>query len=383
MSCIRFQGIPRLAEEDTASPVQYTNTLELPTLTLPPTETPLPPTSTPVPPTPTPSLVPSGTPTPTATLPPPEGFNTKLLRPGTLPQGYIQDACEYLSLRWAPEGSLPGTVVVPIMFHSIFRRESTVSVEQDISKKQFEDFVAYARYLGYETISTAQLVAFLEGNGRIPPRSMIMIFDDRRLNTVREHVLPVLEEFDWHATLAYITGPVVPESEWEDLVDLAKTGRVDVQAHGYFHNGETYITDFTPEDVIRQEIFGAYSVIQERLGSPPDSFIWPGGNFNDLAVRMAREAGYRLGFSIKSHGPLMFNWIPLSEEERRIGDPLMLLPRAWSYEANFKLDQATQFAEQAQLQAIQNYPAEAAWYRSTCGGELPELNEILPDTQTP
>jgi len=383
VSCARFPDVPVLSGAETASPALLTDTVDLPTLTVSPSATALPSTNTAIPPTPTPSPIPSETPTPTATLPPPEGFNTKLLRPGTLPQEYIPDACEYLRLRWSPEGSPPGTVVVPIMFHGIFRRENNVTAAQDISQKQFEDFITYARYLGYETISTDQLLGFLEGNSRIPPRSMIMIFDDRRLGTIREHVLPVLNEFDWHATVAYITGPVVPEKEWEDLVELVKTGKVDVQAHGYLHNGETYITDFTPVDVIKQEIYGAYSVIGERFGTPPISFIWPGGNFNELAVKMAREAGYRLGFTIKSHGPVMFNWIPQGEEERMLGDPLMLLPRTWSYEANFKLDQATQFAEQARQFAIQNYPSEAAWYRSTCGGELPKLGEIIPDIPVP
>jgi hypothetical protein len=57
----------------------------------------------------------------------------------------------------------------------------------------------------------------------------------------------------------------------------------------------------------------------------------------------------------------------------------MVVPRYWSSDASFALDHALQFAEQARAFAVQNYPLEADWYRSVCGGELPALEEILPE----
>ena len=77
-----------------------------------------------------------------------------------------------------------------------------------------------------------------------------------------------------------------------------------------------------------------------------------------------------LGFSAYSRGPLLFNWIPLGEEERAVNDPLMVLPRAWSSAANVNLDEAVKISEQAAAYAEANFPVEAAWYKSYCGGEL-------------
>ena len=53
--------------------------------------------------------------------------------------------------------------------------------------------------------------------------------------------------------MAYITG-VINEQEWSQLKDVLARGHVEVQAHGFMHNGETYITKWTSEEIIRQEL---------------------------------------------------------------------------------------------------------------------------------
>jgi hypothetical protein len=48
----------------------------------------------------------------------------------------------------------------------------------------------------------------------------------------------------------------------------------------------------------------------------------------------------------------------------------MVLPRAWSSAANVNLDEAVEVSEQAVAYAEANFPVEAAWYHTYCGGEL-------------
>lgn len=360
----------------TASPA---GTLDLGT-TPAPSQTPRPHTATPflpapITPTSTPTLVPSPTATPTATPLPPEAFTTVQFRKDITTTSYLTDTCRYLSLRWSPDASPPGTVVLPIMFHSIVRSGHPFSDAKDISEDTFQEIVSYSHYLGFETITTQQLIDFLYNNAKIPQRSMLLIFDDRREGVVREHVMPIWDEYDWKVTLAFISGPVVTDSEWADVENLASSGRIDMQAHGYLHNGTSYITDQTPVDIIHQEIYAPIPILKKHFGYRPLAFIWPGGNYNKLAVDMARKAGYQVGFTVESNGPLMFNWIPQTAQDLAMKDPLMVLPRAWSYESNFKLYQASQVADEAKASARKSYTAEAAWYQSACGGKLPPLQK--------
>jgi hypothetical protein len=326
--------------------------------------------------TPRPTLIPS----PTNTLEPIEFFTSSLLRSGISPQTYFEDTCQYLERRWAKDGSPPGTVVVPIMFHSIYKDGRTVSDPKEISVTEFENFVEAARYLGFETITTAQLYAFLENNASIPERSMIMIVDDRRPGLIQERFMPVLDQFDWSVTAAYIADPDSLHWAWELMDQLHATGRVDIQSHGY--SGQLYMVESTSEEDIHSEIEQSTVVLEERYGIRPIAFIWPGGNFTSLSVGIARQDGYRLGFTAYSRGPLMFNWIPLGEEERLIGDPLMLLPRAWSNSAIYNMEQAIEIADAARAYAQVNFQIEARWYNSVCGGDLlPQeeaSREIIP-----
>jgi peptidoglycan/xylan/chitin deacetylase (PgdA/CDA1 family) len=309
-----------------------------------------------------------------ATPIPPQGFVSPLIRPDVIPHSYVQDECNALRQRWSPFASRPGTVVLPIMFHHIYRNAWNVRYPQEISSKEFQEIVKRARELGFETITTAQLVAFIEQNAPIPARSMVLIVDDRRLKVVKEYFLPLWQEYNWTVTLAYISGPEVTWKEWEEIETLSASGAIDVQAHGYLHNQDSYVRDQTTEDLILQEIYAPLPILENYTGHRPQTIIWPGGHFNAFGIMAARQAGYQLGFTVHSRGPLMFNWIPLGEAEQAIRDPLMVLPRAWSSEAIKKLELAAQVGEQARLYAERNYEQEAEWYRTVCGGELKSLS---------
>ncbi len=321
--------------------------------------------------TPSPSATPTRTSTPTLTptLAPLAGFTSRVLREGVLPQTYIEDNCSYLKMRWSGEGSAPGTVVVPIMFHSIAQDGTQLAdPNKDITGEQFLYFVDYARYLGFETITTQQLLDFLTKNAPIPLRSMMLIVDDRRPGMINEWLMPVLEQYDWTATPAYIADPNSMEWAWDLMDQLNASGKLDVQSHGY--SGQLYIIPETPLKEIQSEVWNSTPVLEQHFGKRPIAFIWPGGNFTPVSAEVARQGSYELGFTAYSRGPLLFNWIPLGAEERAVNDPLMVLPRAWSSAANVNLDEAVKISEQAVAFADENFPVEAAWYQTYCGGEL-------------
>ena len=317
---------------------------------------------------PTAPVTPSASATPLPTLPPPPTFAATGLRPGVEPQTYIADACEAMRKRWDPDGSAPGTVVLPIMYHSIRDPARMIADNVTVSTDYFQATVDRARSLGFETITTSELIAFLTDNARIPLRSMILIVDDRRPGVVAVYILPVAEAFDWTVTLGWIIGDTRP-SLWSTMEDLAQGGRLDVQSHGLNHR---YIVEELPEEEVRQEIAGPIPILEEHFGYRPTAFVWPGGNFTRRSAEIAREEGYQLGFTAFSRGPLLFDWVPLGDEEQAADDPLMVLPRAWSPSATVNLEQAADIGDQAARFAAGNRQAEAAWYAQSCGGILPQ-----------
>ena len=305
----------------------------------------------------------------------------------------------YLKYRLDPNRSAPGTVVMPIMFHSITDGEITHPYQ--VTSAQVERLLRDLKEQGFESISMQQLAGFLQRNEKIPPRSVLLIVDDLHTDQYyREHFLPLLKEYNWTVTNAWISEPEASKRVKAGNVALQNEGWVDHQAHGVIHN--VNITEFKPGTVIstdlygtitgeqftRNELAGSIKAITEAFGKAPIAYIWPGGNFSQLGVEIAREVGYQLGFTVNPRGPLMFNWIPLADTldparptylpEGYVNDPLMVLPRYWDKDAGSYLDSVRLIGKLAAETAQANWQIELDYYDIVCKSQTGEIPELIP-----
>lgn len=354
------------------------------------------PTATLIPPTETPTVTPSPIP-PTATpirTPPalPETFQSSILNPLDIPHPYVSDTCEYLKNRWDPNKSAPGTVVMVIMFHGIADNGTGNIADNGITHNTLKRIMEHAYETGFQTIDTAQLADFLYNNGKIPERSILFLVDDRHYAAYyEEHFMPFMENHGWKTvTNAWISDESLGLPIYTDLETLAKEGFLDVQAHGFVHN--INITEASSDAYIHQELYNPIEVITRHFGKAPIAFIWPGGSFTAKAVGVAREAGYQLGFTINPRGPVMYNWVPQADAkdparpaylaEGAVNDPLMTLPRYWSTDALYRIDEVMTIGSQAAAVAAQTKDTELTYYDIVCKdkyGPIPEAKV----TETP
>jgi len=175
--------------------------------------------------------------------------------------------------------------------------------------------------------------------------------------------MPYLEQNDWTLTLAWPTTDATNDALWDRMEALAESGRLDIQSHGHDH---IYIQGYTEDKEIEEEIYKPIDVSKAHFGTTPRALIWPGGNFTDEAIQMAKLAGFKVGFTVYSRGPLMYNWIPQGEEERAMSDPLMVLPRYWSKDADIALEQALAIGEAARRDAQEHRFEELQHLEAYC-----------------
>lgn len=331
-------------------------------------------------PTPTPSQTPAPTPTARASATPrtpptlPEPFTTGLLNPLDTPRAYIADTCQYLRARWDPSNAAPGTVVMVIMFHSI--TDGPVNYIDQIGVEEFNLLMRALREQGFEAITTQQLAAFLYENAKIPPRSALLLVDDRKTRQYFDtHFRPYYDQWGWPVVNAWISHKdYARHLSLADNIALEQEGWVDHQAHGVRHN--IPLTDASTDEYIRSELEGSLTDLQTNFGKTPTAIIWPGGGFGLRPVQIAREYGYKLGFTVNPRGPLLFNWIPLAEEsdprrpsyipEAPAGDPLMTLPRYWSTDARRHIATVRQIGENAAAHAASVKAIELEYYDIVC-----------------
>ena len=326
--------------------------------------------------TPTPTDTP--TPSPTAVRTPPElptFFQTDLLNRLDTPHTYISNTCQYLQDKWSSEKSLPGTVLMPIMFHSV---GGTTGGDR-ISDDDFHALMQALQDKGFEAITTAQAADFLNDNAQIPPLSVLLIVDDRRTSLYFDKFFrPYWEEYNWPVVNAWISlNDSITAENLPGNAALESEGWVDHQSHGFQHFP---ITQSSTDEYIKQELYKPIDFFMENFHKKPIAFIWPGGNFTPHAAALARQAGYQLGFTINPRGPLMFDWIPLSDAkdsnrpswipEGPVNDPLLVLPRYWDTDAIIHLDDVIQIGQDASAYAGQNKAIELEYYDIVCAPSL-------------
>lgn len=333
---------------------------------------------------PTQTPLPTETPIPTATVPRtppalPGVFSTSQLNPLDTPHTYIQDTCQYLYDKWNSNNAAPGTVVMVIMLHGI-KKEAADVTANDITVQDFRQMMNDLKEQGFEAITANQMADFMDHNAKIPQRSVLIIQDDRRTGeNFNDHFRPFYEKWGWPVVNAWISAEDGPRAlSLQDNIALEAEGWVDHQSHGYIHN--INMTDSATDEFIRTEFEKSKADLEQNFHKTPVAIIWPGGGFGVRPVQIAREYGYRLGFTVNPRGPVMFNWVPLADQadparpaylaEGYVNDPRMVLPRYWPYQVQANLDIVRNIGNQAAEYARQNKTIELEYYDIMCAPTL-------------
>jgi hypothetical protein len=330
--------------------------------------------------------IPSGTPPPTETpiptptiprTPPvlPAVYQSAFLKPGDIPRSYVADTCHYLQNKWNPNNSAPGTIVMVIMFHSIVKGEDQISDPKNINTRDFKILMDNLHEQGFTAITALQMAEFVDGNAKIPARSVLLIQDDRHTaQNFNDHFRRYWEDWGWPVVNGWISAFGGGDQYLRENVELSNEGLVDYQAHGVVHN--TPMTDTSMEDYILGELQGSITNFQTYFNKTPIAIIWPGGGFGVRPVQVARQLGYRIGFTVNPRGPIMYNWVPQADAidpsnpialpEIQANDPRLTLPRYWPAQAIAAIDQVRIMGNESASYAEQNKSIELDYYDIVC-----------------
>jgi hypothetical protein len=261
-----------------------------------------------------------------------------------------------------------------IMLHGVDREQA--SDVNDISVQDFRKMMNDLKEQGFEAIHAEQMAGFVDRNAFIPARSVLLISDDRHQGAYfNDHFRPYYEQWGWPVVNAWISFEDGPRAiSLEDNMALEAEGWVDHQSHGYIHN--INMTDASTDEFIRTEFEKSIADLQTNFNKTPVAIIWPGGGFGVRPVQIAREYGFRLGFTVNPRGPVMYNWVPLSDQpdpnrpaflpEGYVNDPRLVLPRYWPSQVGANLDTVRTIGKEAAAYVEQNKATELEYYDILC-----------------
>ena len=232
-------------------------------------------------------------PTPAATQtplpPPPTETATATLTPSVTPT-FTQTLVP--TPTWVSQG--PGAVQVPIfMYHHI--SISPIDSEYYVPPDKFDQELKLLHDWGYTTITMSMLVQAIAKGASLPPRPIIITFDDSDGSQYTD-AFPIMKKYGFTGVLYTVVGYIGQVSGLstdpsyltiDQLKEMAAAGW-EIGSHTETHQQLTVMTD----DQLHYEIVQSRKDLEQELGVPILTFSYPFGGANSGVTDYVHFAGY-------------------------------------------------------------------------------------------
>lgn len=226
-----------------------------------------------------------------------------------------------------------------LAYHSIVDESAAENQKhyfpQTISAQTLIKHFNWLKENGYNVISWQQVIDAENGKGTLPDNAVLLSFDDG-YETMYNVVFPLLKAYNYPAVFAPVTGWLdTPANQkityadkmldrsvfvtWSQVKEMKQSGLVEVASHTHnLHNGINanpsggqlpsviapeykngkYETEDAYKNRLKSDFARTVQTLVNRIGKKPRVMVWPYGQFNDVAVQLARQAGMTHYFSL-------------------------------------------------------------------------------------
>lgn len=193
-----------------------------------------------------------------------------------------------------PSGSYSLTVRVPIlMYHYISEPPEDADkyrVDLSVTPANFRAQLQYLADNGFTTIDLYDLSLAITGKQPLPPKPVILTFDDGYLDNYT-NAFPILQEFGFTGTFFIVTEFVDAGNpaymNWQMIEQMAAAG-MRMESHSKTH---VDLSD-QPRDVLLWQILGSQETLAAHIGYTPRFFCYPGGRYDEDTIAILEELDF-------------------------------------------------------------------------------------------
>ena len=182
---------------------------------------------------------------------------------------------------------------VPILtYHYIGNNPNPADKLRDnleVTPDKFEEEMGYLSKNGYQPISLDTLYAALKGQANIPPKAVILTFDDGYVDFYL-NAFPILRKYNLHA-IAFIPTGLMNQGyylSWAQIKEIDSSGLVVFQAHSVNHLNLTTLS----YSQLLYQLKESKKTLEANLGKTVNFVAYPYGASNPQVWQAANEAGY-------------------------------------------------------------------------------------------
>jgi peptidoglycan/xylan/chitin deacetylase (PgdA/CDA1 family) len=201
----------------------------------------------------------------------------------------------------------PPAGIPVLMYHSIGEEKNNDAV---IAKERFAEQMAFLSSHNFTPISLDDLYAYLNGSGDLPPKPVVLTFDDGYRDTY-EVAFPILKQYGFKSVLFIPATFAGDRLSWQELREMKAAG-MEIGSHSLTHQD---LGDMTQAQQAA-EIAKSKEILDSFLSQNTRYFCYPNSSYNQETLKLLKLHGYRLAVTIDS------GWV-------KPGDEPFTLRRVW------------------------------------------------------
>jgi len=204
-----------------------------------------------------------------------------------------------------------------LMYHGICEKKGDVS-KFVISGEMLEEDLRYLKENGYQTVTVADAIAYVKGEGALPEKPVMITFDDGNYNNYC-YAFPLLKKYNMKAVISIIgkytdlfteqpdENPRYSNLSWEQVREMMDSGLVEFQNHSYNLHENTRDrngakkrwgeSDEAYAKVLKEDLGLLQQEMQEHTGYTPTAFAYPFGSISDASVQILKDMGFQATLS--------------------------------------------------------------------------------------
>jgi peptidoglycan/xylan/chitin deacetylase (PgdA/CDA1 family) len=179
---------------------------------------------------------------------------------------------------------------VPVMMYHDILAEKQVFF--DVTPEEFKQHLQLIQQKGLTPISLDQLVTHLRTGAPLPPKPILLTFDDGYEGHYR-YVYPLLKQYQYPGVFSIYTAKVGKRMgrsslTWDQLREMTKDPLVTISSHSISHK----VMDGMKPDQLLLETQESKRILEAQLGIPIHYFTYPEGKYDQQAMAAVQAAGY-------------------------------------------------------------------------------------------
>lgn len=210
-----------------------------------------------------------------------------------LKMAHGEDVVEKEPIKVVTNTNSGGQGIAVLNYHFFYDPTNGESCNEGIclTTQKFREQLAYLKNNGYKTLTIEEFRKWIYGEIELPKKSVLLTIDDGAMGTGKHNghkLIPLLEEYNLHATLFLIAG-------WWDIGNY-RSPNLDIQSHTYdMHQygtcGKGQLV-CQPYNEVLADLQKSLNIIGRK-----ESFCYPFYSYSNTAIQAVKDAGFKMAFA--------------------------------------------------------------------------------------